>query len=77
MHMHVPVWASTYIYALAYIYTYKSLGKEITLLNTKKIEFSVSMMKMKEKGSSRECEMVLAEHALCILPAEESQLTFV
>lgn len=67
----------TYICACEYTYTYKSLYKEKILSNIKKIEFSVSIMKIKEKESSGECKMVLADHILCILPAEESELTFV
>lgn len=67
----------TYIGAHASTYTYKSLYKKKILLSTKKIEFSVSIMKMKEKGTSRECKMVLADHVCCILPAEESQVTFI
>lgn len=67
----------TYICAHAYTWSYKSLYIEKILLNTKKIEFSVSIMKTKETGSCRECEMVLEDPVLCILPAEESQLTFV
>lgn len=60
-----------------YIHIQISIYKKKILLSTKKIEFSVSIMKMKEKGTSRECKMVLADHVCCVLPAEESQVTFV